>query len=348
VSAPRVVFGAGSSARVGDEVRRLGAARAIVLSTAGQRAMAERVARALGPLSAGTFAGAVMHTPVEVTEEALASVTALRADCLVSVGGGSTTGLAKALAARTGLPQVVLPTTYAGSEVTPVLGETADGRKTTRRDPRLQPDTVVYDVELTLSLPWDVTVTSAVNAMAHAVEGLYSPDRTPESDRLALEALTALGTGLRRLQRDPDSVPARSDLLTGAWRAGQCLATLGMGLHHQLCHILGGSFALPHAPTHTVVLPYVMEFNQPAVPDVLAMVAEALQVGSAASGLQGLVTGWGGPTRLSQLDFRPADVARAADLALERPYPNPRPVTRASVAELLTRATDGPDAGAAA
>jgi alcohol dehydrogenase class IV len=283
-----------------------------------------------------------------VTEEALGQVEALGADCLVAVGGGSTTGLAKALAARTGLPQIVLPTTYAGSEVTPVLGETADGIKTTRRDPRVLPNTVVYDVDLTLSLPWDISVTSAVNAMAHAVEGLYSPDRTPESDRLAVDALTALGGGLRGLQCDPHSVPARTDLLAGAWRAGQCLATLRMGLHHQLCHVLGGSFGLPHAATHTVVLPFVMEFNEPAAPDAMARAADALQVDSAGSGLQRLVAGWGGPTRLSQLGFRPTDVSRAADLAGDRPYPNPRPVTPADRAELLTRATGGPDAGTAA
>jgi alcohol dehydrogenase class IV len=338
---PRIVFGPGALGQVADEVSRLGGSRALVLSTPGRRDLAGRVVEVLGDSVAGTFDGATMHTPVEVTERAVKESTALDADALVSIGGGSTTGLGKAMAVRTGLPHVVLPTTYAGSEVTPVLGETADGEKTTRSGPEIVPDTVVYDLELTTTLPWGVTVTSSINAVAHAVEALYAPERTPTSDETATEALFELATGLHLLQREPDSLDARDHLLFGAWRAGICLATVGMGLHHKLCHTLGGAFGLPHAQTHTVVLPHVMRFNQSAAPDAIAAAGAALGLTNAPAGLQVLIDDWGGPTSLEALGFSEADAPRAAVLTTGRPYPNPREVRPDDVTELLVRATHG-------
>jgi alcohol dehydrogenase class IV len=343
--AERVVFGAGTLSRVASELERLGGRRALVLSTPGHGDLATRVVEQLAGSAAGTFTGAAMHTPVEVTEQALARVTDLGADSVVSVGGGSTTGLGKAIASRTGVPHLVLPTTYAGSEVTPVLGETAEGEKLTRAGPEILPDTVIYDVELTLTLPWGITVTSAVNAMAHAAEALYAQDRTDESDRMASDSVSALARGLRRLRHERDSLDARADLLYGAWLAGTCLGTVGMGMHHKLCHTLGGSFGLPHAQTHTVVLPYVLDYNQPAAPDAVAAVATALDVPDAPAGLQRLVRSWDGPTSLAQLGFSREDVDEAAALATARPYPNPRDVTREGVADLLTRAADGAQIG---
>ena len=345
-SGPRIVFGPGALAGVADEVSRLGGSRAFVLSTPGRRDLADRVVEVLGDSVAATFDGATMHTPVEVTERAMKEATAVGADALVSIGGGSTTGLGKAIAVRTGLPHLVLPTTYAGSEVTPVLGETADGEKTTRSGPEIVPDTVVYDVELTTTLPWDVTVTSSVNAMAHAVEALYAAERTPTSDDTATEALSELATGLHLLQPEPDSLDARDHLLFGGWRAGICLATVGMGLHHKLCHTLGGTFGLPHAPTHTVVLPHVMKFNQSAAPAAIATAGAALGLTNAPGGLQVLIDGWGGPTSLAALGFNEADAPRAAALTTGRPYPNPRELRPDDVTELLVRATHGTRIGA--
>ncbi len=324
----RTVFGVGTVSQVPAELGRIGGRRALVLSTPGQRGLAQRVADVLGEVAAGVFDGAAPHTPVEVTEVALARAGELAADSLVSVGGGSTTGLGKALSARTGLPHLVVPTTYAGSEVTSLLGETADGEKVTRTGPEILPRVVVYDVELTTTLPWLVTVTSAVNAMAHTVEALYAPDRTAETDAMAVDGLRALADGLRSLRRDPDDLDARADLLYGAWLAGRCLEAVGMGLHHKLCHTLGGSFGLPHAPTHTVVLPHAMAYNAPAAPQAMSAAAAALGVDDAPSGLQALVAELGGPVRLDGLGFTLADVPRAADLATARPYPNPRPVDR--------------------
>src|SRR6185369_5308698 len=168
------------------------------------------------------------------------------------------TGLAKAIALRTGLPQVIVPTTYAGSELTSVLGETAGGRKTTQRTPAVRPETVLYDVSLTLSLPVPVSAASGLNALAHAVEARYAPDANPMTDLLAAEATRLLTSALPRIAADPSDVDARTDALRGAWLAGTCLDAVQMGLHHRLCHHLGGKFGLPHAETHAVLLPYVM------------------------------------------------------------------------------------------
>jgi maleylacetate reductase len=337
----RIVFGSGTVQTVADELTRLDAHHALVLSTPGQAALARQVADVLGGKTAGLFSEAVMHTPVEVTDRAAAYLEQVGADAVVAVGGGSTTGLAKALASRTGLPQLVLPTTYAGSEVTPVLGETADGEKTTRSSPEIQPDTVIYDVGLTLRLPWPVSLTSAVNAMAHAVEALYAAERTEKTNQMATDSLVALSTGLRDLYANRESTEARSELLYGAWLAGACLGAVGMGLHHKLCHTLGGSFGLPHAPTHTVVLPYAMEYNQPAAPSAVAAAAAALDVADGPAGLQRLIQSLEGPTDLAGFGFAIQDAPRAADLATARPYPNPREVTREGVAQLLERATNG-------
>jgi alcohol dehydrogenase class IV len=337
----RILFGSGTLRRLPEELARFNANHAIVLSTPGRAALARRVQDELGDRAAGLFAGAVKHTPVEVTARAAAYADQIGADAVVAVGGGSTTGLGKALASRTGLPQLVLPTTYAGSEVTPVIGETADGEKTTRSSPEIKPNTVIYDVELTLTLPWAVSLASAINAMAHAIEALYAVERTEATDRLATDALASLSTGLKELQQSPGSAEARSELLYGAWLAGTCLGTVGMGLHHKLCHTLGGTFGLPHAPTHTVVLPYVMEYNAPAAPTAMVTAAGALDVAEAPAGMQQLIRSLGGPTSLTELGFSATDIPRAAELATARPYPNPRALTRGVVADLLERAAVG-------
>ncbi|MBM2617590.1 iron-containing alcohol dehydrogenase [Actinoplanes sp. LDG1-06] len=313
----RVIFGAGSLGRLPDEVARLGATRVLLLG---------RRAPDLGPLSVARFDGVAMHTPVEVTERALELLRASGADCLVSVGGGSATGLGKALAARTGLPQIAVPTTYAGSEMTPVVGETAGGGKATRRDPALVPRTVIYDVELTLGLPVPLSVTSGLNAMAHAVEALYSPQANPAIDSFALDALARLARALPALVDRPDDADARSDALVGAWLASICLGAVEMGLHHKLCHVLGGSFGLPHSETHAVVLPHVMAYNAPAVPAVMRRIAGALGVTDAPAGLVDLAARLGAPMSLASLGLRDSDLATAAELVTAKPYPNPRPV----------------------
>ena len=339
-SAPavRVVFGTGTSARAAEEVRRLGCSRVLVV---GSPSRAERVREALGPLVVASFGGAVMHTPVEVTERALKAVEEHAADCVVAVGGGSATGLAKAIALRAELPQVILPTTYAGSEVTPVLGETVAGGKTTRSSPAVLPETVVYDVELTLDLPVSMSVTSGVNAMAHAVEALYSEQADPVVDGWALEAIALMNRALPRIVTDPADVEARGDALYAAWLAGTCLGLVGMGLHHKLCHTLGGSFELPHAETHTVVLPHVMAHNAAAAPEAMRRVASALGVDDAPAGVHDLTARVGGPLSLRELGMSERDLDAAAELATTKSYPNPRVVTTDGVAGVLREAWSG-------
>jgi alcohol dehydrogenase class IV len=259
----RVIFGAGTLARLVLEVERLGARQALVLSTPGRaEAQANGIAASLGKRSAGIFAGAVMHTPVAVTERALRVVRERGADALVAVGGGSTTGLGKAIALRTGLPQIVLPTTYAGSEMTPILGETREGAKTTLKDPKILPEVVIYDVDLTLGLPAGVSAASGMNAIAHAVEALYARDRNPLISLAAEEGVAALARALPKILDAPRDHEARSEALYGAWLCGVCLGTVGMALHHKLCHALGGSFGLPHAETHAIVLPHAAAYQR--------------------------------------------------------------------------------------
>jgi maleylacetate reductase len=337
----RVVFGSGTITRLAEEAKRLGIRRALVLSTPEQHAQAEAVAAHLGPARADIFPGARMHTPVEVTEQALAIVTAGDIDGTVAIGGGSTTGLGKAIAVRTDLPQIVIPTTYAGSEGTNLLGETAKGEKKTRRDPKILPETVIYDVDLTLSLPPGLSATSGMNAIAHAVEGLYARDANPILRLMAEEGVRALGSALPAIVRDPADRDARSDALYGAWLCGMVLGGAEVALHHKLCHVLGGSFDLPHAETHAIVLPHAVAYNAEAAPEAIGRVARALGVVNAAQGLFDLDAAIGAPTALRDIGMPEDGLDRAADLAVASPYFNPRPLDRDAIRALLDDAWRG-------
>lgn len=339
--ATRVVFGHGTLAQVPDEVARLGRTRALVLSTPQQKAQAQSLADALGSQTAGVFAEATMHTPVDVTDRAVEAYFAAGAECVVSVGGGSTIGLGKAIATRTGADQVVVPTTYAGSEMTDILGETAGGEKTTRRDASIRPETVVYDVDLTLTLPIGLTVTSALNAIAHAMEGFYAPDRHPITEALSRDAMVAFAHALPVLMTKPQDAAARAAALYAAWGCSTTLGHVTMALHHKLAHVLGGSFGLPHAQTHAVLLPHTTAYNEPAVDGLLNPIKAAFGHGSAAKGLWHFAKSVDAPLRLSDLGMTEADLDRAADIAARNPYANPRPITRAGIRQLLQDAFDG-------
>jgi maleylacetate reductase len=337
----RVVFGWGTSSQAAAEVAALGCSRALVLSTPGQRGGAEHVAAGLGPGCAGVFSEAAMHTPVAVTERAMAVAHRLSADCTVAIGGGSAIGLGKAMALRADLPQVVMPTTYAGSEMTPVLGETADGDKTTRRTLKVLPETVLYDVELTLSLPAAVSAASGVNAMAHACEALYADNANPVSEMMAAQSVRLLAGALPAIMRDPRDKQARADALRGAWLAGMCLATAGMALHHHVCHILGGAFGLPHAPTHAIMLPHVIAYNAAAAPEAMAVLAHALDASDAADGIGRLVTRLGLARSLAALGMPEAGIEHAARLAVRRPCRNPAELDYGRIRSMLAAAWAG-------
>jgi maleylacetate reductase len=336
----RIIFGKACLSQLASEVTRLGCKRALVLATTFQKADADRIAAQLGQTAAGVFAGAVMHTPVPVTEEAMAAYLRADADCVVSFGGGSTIGLGKAIAWRNDTPQIVVATTYAGSEVTPILGETEGNVKTTRRDPRILPETVIYDPELTTGLPVAMSIVSGLNAMAHAVEALYAQDRNPIASLQALEGLKALKEALPRITQAPVEIEARSLALYGSWLCGTVLGAVGMALHHKLCHTLGGSFDLPHAETHAILLPHTAAYNAEAAADALAPAAE-LFGGSLAGGIYDFAASLGAPLALKDLGISEGDLDKATDLAVKNPYWNPRPVEREAVRGLLQRAWEG-------
>jgi len=337
----RIIFGTGTRLRIADEVRLAGIARAMVVSTAGHAARADELAALLGDRCQLRFPGARMHTPVPVTEQAVALAGQHGIDGIVAVGGGSAIGLAKAMALRTDAVQVVLPTTYSGSEMTDIVGQTADGTKTTTRDGRVLPEVVLYDVELTSTLPAVISVTSGMNAMAHAIEGLYAENTNPMVALMAEEGLRALATALPRVVRSLDDTAARADALYGAWLCGSVLQATSMALHHKLCHVLGGAFDLPHAETHAVMLPHTVAYNAPAVPGPLARVARALDAPYPAQRLFDLVRDGGAPVSLRALGL-PADaLERATDLALSNPYWNPRPLERDGLRALLDNAWHG-------
>ncbi len=337
----RVVFGAGSLERLPDEVARLGAERVLVLSTPGKRALAEDAARRLGARAAGIYDQAVMHTPIEVAEAGRAAAERLGADSYVAIGGGTTIGLAKAIALATGRPIVAVPTTYSGSEMTPIQGITADGVKRTRRDPSMLPRVVIYDPELTLGLPARISGPSGMNAIAHCVEALYALNANPITSLMAEEGIRALGASLPVVVREPGDLEARSAALYGAWLAGAALGTVGMALHHKLAHVLGGSFNLPHAETHTLILPQAAAYNRDAAPDAMARIARALGAEDAPAALFDLAKALGAEMRLAAFGLSEADLDRAAELATQDPYYNPRPVSREAVRALLQDAYEG-------
>jgi len=337
----RVVFGAGSLSQLGKEIDALGAKKALVLSTPEQRASAEMVATLLGPRAAGVFDRAVMHVPIETAREARELAKKLGADCAVAIGGGSTTGLGKAIALDSGLPILAIPTTYAGSEMTPIYGITEAGLKKTGRDLRVLPRTVIYDPELTLSLPVGLSVTSGINAIAHAAEGLYAVDSNPIMDLMAEEGIRAIGRALPAIKKEANNLEARSDALYGAWLCGTVLGHVGMALHHKLCHTLGGSFNLPHAETHTIVLPHALAYNAAAAPQAMARIARALGGASAAQAVYDLAKDNGAPVALKDIGMKEADLDKACDIALQNQYPNPRPLERAAIRQLFQDAFEG-------
>ena len=336
----RILFGSGASARIGPEIARLGCSRALVLSTAFQKADAAALADRLGQASVGVFAQAAMHTPVDVTERALEVYHALGADCVVALGGGSTIGLGKAMARRTDCPQLVIATTYAGSEVTPILGETENGLKTTMRGPQILPEVVIYDPDLTLGLPVAMSVSSGLNAIAHAIEGLYAQDRNPVTSLQAVEGIRALRDALGVIVQTPTDAAARGLALYGSWLCGTVLGTVGMSLHHKLCHTLGGSFNMPHAETHAALIPHTAAFNAQAAAEVLQPAAD-LFGGTIGAGLWDFAKSLAAPMSLRDLGLSENDLDRAADLAVKNPYWNPRPIDRESIRALLQQAWSG-------
>ena len=337
----RVVFGAGALDHLPREIEQLGARRALVLSTPQQSDLASALSTRLGERSVGIYPHAVMHVPVDVARKAIGEADRLGVDCVVAAGGGSTIGLAKAIALHSALPILAVPTTYAGSEMTPIYGLTDAGVKTTGRDRRVLPRTVIYDPRLTLDLPLAMSITSGFNAIAHAAEALYAENANPMTNLMAEEGIRALARGLPGVKADPRNLDSRSDCLYGAWLCGAVLGMANMALHHKLCHVLGGSWNLPHAETHTVILPHVLAYNYRAALEPMRRIERALNAPDAASAIFALMQKLGAPTSLKEIGMKREDLPRAATLVMEQPYFNPRAVTYEGVMALLDDAFIG-------
>ena len=341
--AVRVVFGAGTIAQVGDEARSLGG-RALLIAGPHEDAAADAVGAQLGGRLVGRLRDVAQHVPVELAAGAVARAGELGAEVLIAVGGGSATGLAKAVARDTGLPVLAVPTTYAGSEMTSIWGQTDGEGKTTGRDARVLPRTVVYDPALTTSLPAGITGASGMNALAHALESLYAPDTTDLLRSVATGALRALPPALAVAVARGDDLQARSDALYGAWLAGWALGSTTMGLHHKLAHVLGGTFRLPHAEVHSALLPQVAAFNAPAAPAAFTLAAEALGVAGpdrVGPALFDLATRLAAPTSLAGLGLAPGAIEQVAATVAASDVVNPRPVTEADLVRLLRDAHAG-------
>ncbi len=346
VPACRVVFGAGSLDQVESEVARLGGERVMLVAGGPEAALAQPLERMLDGKIVARFADVTMHVPVDVASAAEVLARANDVDLLLSFGGGSATGTAKAVALGTGLPILAVPTTYAGSEMTSIWGLTEGQRKTTGRDPRVLPKTVVYDPELTVGLPADLSAASGMNAMAHLVEALYDPAVSPVSFLQAEEGVRALASALPRVVADPGDLSARGEALYGAWLAGWALGTTGMGVHHKICHVLGGAYNLPHAPMHSAVLSHATAFNEDHAPRAMEAIRRALgsagiDAPSAAAGIYNLETIIGAPTALAEVGMNREDLDEAARLVVEARPTNPRPVDMDGVRALLLAAYEG-------
>ncbi|TVT10236.1 maleylacetate reductase [Amycolatopsis bartoniae] len=339
----RVRFGTNRAAdNLVAEVDRLGAKRVMVIASRHEAPIAEAVTAGI---ETGVWHDDVApHVPIAKAEHARSVAAEHDVDLVVSVGGGSTTGLAKAVAMTTGLPIVAVPTTYAGSEATNVWGITESARKTTGVDDKVLPTTVIYDAALTLSLPVDLSIASGLNGMAHCVDSMWAPRTDPINQVLAAEGIRALAEGLAVIKADPRNLTGRENTLYGAYLSAVAFASAGSGLHHKICHVLGGAYDLPHAQTHAVVLPYVLAFNAQAAPESEKRIAAAFGAATAVEGLNTLRAALDAPRALKDCGMAEENIPEAADLILPVvPDSNPRTVDRESLEELLRAAHAGKD-----
>lgn len=302
---------------------------------------ADRTTESLTGGIAARLPSARQHVPADDVRAAVDVAVGSAADGLISIGGGSTTGLAKAVALETGLPIVAVPTTYAGSEMTDIYGITAEGRKRTGRDRKALPKTVVYDPQLSVTLPPDVTASTGMNAIAHSVEAMYAHNVSPLVELIAEESLRSLGSALPAAVASPGDLGARTTALYGSHLAGTALGAAGMAIHHSISHVLGGTWSLPHGPINSALLPHVVAFNRPAAPEAVGRVAAALNVPDAAGGLFDLASSMGAPTSLRSIGMREEDIPRAARRAAENVKWNPRAVDEAAVRAVIEAAFEG-------
>ncbi len=339
--AQRVTFATGDAvSATADEVGRLGATSVMIISSESARGTADRIAAAVPrPVRHDEVA---MHVPIDVATRGRDRASETGVDALVSVGGGSTIGLAKAIAMTSGLPIVAVPTTYAGSEGTNVWGMTEGGRKMTGVDPRVLPRAVVYDAVLTTSLPAGIRAASGLNALAHCIDGMWAPHVDPIDRTLAIRSIGALRSGLTAVRDDPGDLAAQEESLLGAYLAAVVFSSAGSALHHKICHVLGGQFDLPHAQTHAIVLPHVLALNAPNVPDAAEQIARALDADDAVTGLLRLRDALDAPRALRDYGLKETELSSAVEPILRAaPDDNPTRLTPGIIERLLHEAWEG-------
>lgn len=339
--AQRVLLGAGAAVdTLRAELDRLAASSVMVIAGERDRAVFEQLTEHVELV----WTEVVQHVPVQLAARATAAAAERGIDTVIAIGGGSATGLAKAVALEHPVTLIAVPTTFAGSEGTDVWGLTDGDGKRTGVDARVLPAVVVYDPELTVSLPTALAVASGLNAVAHCVDALWAPRADPINAALAGEGLTALAGGLRALVADPADLAARGRTQYGCYLAAVAFASAGSAMHHKICHVLGGTFNLPHAETHAIVLPYVLAWNAPAAPEAATRIARALDAGDANTGLAALRSDLAAPTALRDAGLREQDIPRAVEVALPAiPASNPRPIDAAALTDLLHAAWAGTD-----
>jgi maleylacetate reductase len=339
----RVLFGHGSFSKIKDEILHLNCHCPTVVTTPSNR-LRRGLEKNLAPLEYSVYDKAVIHVPYEQVRHAMSVIDLATTDCLLAVGGGSSIGMAKALALETGLPIIAVPTTFSGSEMTPIWGVTENGVKKTGKDERVLPKTVLYDPELYTSLPSEIAGVSAINALAHCVEALYAEDRNPVTDLMAEEGARLIGNSLGPSLANRDDLEQFDHLLCGAWMGGMVLSMTSMGLHHKLCHTLGGAFNLPHAATHAIVLPHVVFFNKDHAGTAMRKLAQAFGVTSAdevPGFIFSLLEQAGAKKALREIGMNPEDMEKAADLAIQKKYNNPRPFGKKDIISILENAYAG-------
>lgn len=344
---PRVVFANGALDQLGEEIHLLHKARILLICDESASAHAVRVKTELGSLIKQTVTSVVMHVPDEFSSPITAQARSLDIDLVVTIGGGSATGLGKIVALDCGIDLLAIPTTYAGSEMTTIWGRTHESKKITGRSLAVLPKTTIYDPELTYSLPLAISANSGMNAIAHAVEALYAPDVTPDVKASAIEGIEIFAVGLRGIATEINSPAAREHLLRGSMLCGFALSNSTMGIHHKICHTLGGMFDLPHAQMHSAVLPWAAQYNQDFASEQLNEVAKVLQAPSAALGLWTLAKDIGAETSLRNIGYPIEESEKVADIIEAATFANPRPFDRTAVVDLLRKAYEGsrPDDG---
>lgn len=339
-----VHFGAGRLKETASILQEYGYQSVLIITTPEQEQDGQKLATQLGELCVEVYPKAVMHVPVEVANQAIAEAGRLGVDCCLALGGGSTIGLAKAIALKTALPIVAIPTTYAGSEMTTVYGMTENRLKTTGKDPKVLPKVVIYDPELSLTLPAKISACSGMNAMAHAIEALYAQDKNPIIQLMAIESIRALSEALPQIVQDPHNISAREKATYGAWLAGICLGSVGMAIHHKICHTLGGTYNLPHAEAHAISLAYSVHYNRNADVEAMTKLAQALggedhtQVGQLIYALNQKLNI---PMALKDIGLPEDGPQTVARIVCDSPYYNPRAYDYPELEALLQRAYQG-------